>query len=255
MSIRYACFDCGSVIEAEDRQRFGDAFISHVRTAHPDWPYPDTAVRNFAEATQRLDGPTERLESIGRLTIHPVDSTRVDHWLDLFDRRGFVDNPAWAACYCAEPHVMAPGTPPVEVEARSWQQNRDVMIARLRDGRTHGYLAYVDAVAAGWVNASARSQYALYCLGPAADPPDQDVVGVSCFVVAPPYRRHGLAAALLDRVIEDAPERGARWVEGYPARQPKGDAGHFRGPRVLYETRGFREVAERERHVVMRRAV
>lgn len=254
MAIRYDCFDCGRPIIGDDLDRFGAAFIAHVRSAHPDWPYSDTAVRNFAEATQRLDGPSTRLDAIGPISVHPVDAERLDDWLDLFDRRGFVDNPAWAACYCAEPHLQRPDAPPGEVDTRSWRQNRDLMIDRLSAGTAHGYLAYVDGVAAGWVNASRRSDYALYCCGAGADPPDHDVIGVSCFLIAPPYRRHGLAAALLDRVIADAPTRGARWIEGYPYKAPEGDAGQFRGPRSLYEARGFRPAADLERYVVMRRA-
>jgi hypothetical protein len=35
---------------------------------------------------------------------------------------------------------------------------------------------------------------------------------------------------LLDRVIADAADRGAQWIEGYPHNVPDGDAGHFRGP-------------------------
>jgi GNAT superfamily N-acetyltransferase len=80
------------------------------------------------------------------------------------------------------------------------------------------------------------------------------VIGVSCFVIAPPYRRHGVASALLDRVIEDAAARGASWIEGYPHDTPEpGDAGHFRGPRSMYEARGFQPVEVRERDTVMRR--
>jgi GNAT superfamily N-acetyltransferase len=67
------------------------------------------------------------------------------------------------------------------------------------------------------------------------DGPDPaSVIGVSCFVVAPPYRRHGVAGRLLDRVIEDALDRGATWIEGYPANEPDGsDSGHYRGPAGL----------------------
>ena len=256
MAIHYSCHDCGIDIEGDDLQRFGDAFIAHVRGAHPDWPYPDVAIRNFAEATQRLTGPREHLTTIGAITIRPVDEQCLEDWLDLFDHRAFVDNPAWAACYCAEPHLRRPDMAGEDVEATSWRHNRQLMVERLRAGESFGYLACVDAVAGGWVNASRRSQYTLYCQGPEAEPGDEDVVGVSCFVIAPPYRRHGLAGALLDRVIADAPQRGARWVEAYPLKDiPPGDAGHFRGPRSLYDARGFEPVAERDRHVVVRLAL
>ena len=247
----FDCFQCGARMEAADPSRLGDVFLAHARTEH-DWPFSDQAVRNYAEATQRLTGPADRLPAIGAVTIHPVTEERIEEWLAFFDHDAFVGNPQWAACYCLEPHVRRPGGP--DDDGRPWRQNREVMVDRLRRGASFGYLAEVDGRPAGWVNASKRSEYTLHTV---PDGPDGgDVVGVSCFVIAPPYRRHGVAAALLDRVIADAPSRGAHWVEGYPFREPEaGDAGNFRGPRSLYEERGFEPVAEGERDVVMRRPV
>jgi len=86
-----------------------------------------------------------------------------------------------------------------------------------------GYLAYVDGNTAGWVNASPRSAYGMYCEVDPDGPDPASVIGVSCFIIAPPYRRHGLAARLLDKVIADAADRGAHWVEGYPHNDPQGD--------------------------------
>jgi GNAT superfamily N-acetyltransferase len=81
------------------------------------------------------------------------------------------------------------------------------------------------------------------------------VIGVSCFVIAPPFRRHGIASALLDRVIADASARGAAWIEGYPFNKPEqSDAGHFRGPRSMYDARGFEPIKVRERDTVVRLA-
>jgi GNAT superfamily N-acetyltransferase len=65
-------------------------------------------------------------------------------------------------------------------------------------------------------------------------------------VIAPPYRGHGIAAQLLDRVIEDAPSRGVRWVEAYPG-------GAHRGPRAMFDARGFEVFEERAVDTVMRR--
>ncbi len=256
MAMRYQCDACGATMEASDLESLGDAFIAHVHAVHPDWPYPETTLRNFAEAKQRLSGDTERLDSIGSIDVHPVDRERIADWLAFFDHDAFADNPGWAACYCSEPHVLTPGTTAAEHDARSWRDNRALMIGRLDRGETFGYLVYVDERPAGWVNASMRGQYTLFCQGPGAEPADDRVLGISCFVIAPPYRRHGLAAALLDRAMADAPERGVRWVEGYPFLDPQaGDAAHFRGPRTLYEARGFVEVERRDRYLVMRRSV
>ncbi|MFZ4618252.1 MAG: hypothetical protein ACOYM2_18915, partial [Rectinemataceae bacterium] len=69
-------------------------------------------------------------------------------------------------------------------------------------GRLHGDgylayddLAYVDARPAGWLNASPRSEYGFFRGIDPAGPEPSSVVGLSCFVIAPPYRRHGVAAA------------------------------------------------------------
>ncbi len=54
-------------------------------------------------------------------------------------------------------------------------------------------------------------------------------------------------------MIEDAPARGALWIEGYPHNAPEpSDAGHFRGARSMYEARGFQPIEVRERDTVMR---
>jgi len=82
------------------------------------------------------------------------------------------------------------------------------------------------------------------------------VIGVSCFIIAPPFRRHRVASALRDRVIADDAARGAAWIEGYPLHNPEdSDAGHFRGPRSMCDARGFESIQQRERDVVRRSAM
>jgi len=127
--------------------------------------------------------------------------------------------------------------------------------ARLRDGTTYGYLAYVDGQPVGWVNASLRSDYGLFGLIDVGGPEPRSAIGVSCYVIAPPFRRHGVASALLDRVIADARTRRASWIEAFPHNKPEAsDAGHFRGARSMYEACGFQPVEVREQYTVMRRS-
>ena len=245
---------CGATLEAANETAFGERFLAHVRADHPDWAqFPDVGVRNYGEALLRLDGPSERLDAIGTVEVHPVTEDRIEDWTRFFDHDGFVGRPEWAACYCTEPHLQSPVTDPPSEDHRTWRENRELERQRLREGRAFGYLAYVEGRVAGWVNASKRSDYALFRMG-AQD--DEDVIGVSCFVIAPPYRRHGVAGQLLDRVLADAAERGASAVEAYPfvATREDNDS-NFRGSRSLYEARGFEPVEERERYTVMRRAV
>ncbi len=252
--MKVKCFGCETVVEADDSAALADAFVAHGKNSH-DWSYPEDSIRNYArnyaEAAARLTGGTERLPEIATVTVHPVTEDRVDDWLRFFDHDGFAGNPDWAACYCLEPHVPATPAQP----ERLWLDNRSTMAGRLRCRATFGYLAYVDGRPVGWVNASLRSDYGLYRLVDAGGPEPRSVIGVSCFVIAPPFRRHGVATALLDRVIADAPARGASWIEGYPHNEPEGnDAGHFRGPQSMYAARGFRPIEVRERDTVMRRS-
>lgn len=248
------CFAGDARIEGDDADNVADRFVAHARESH-DWPYPEEALRNYAqnyaEANVRLTGDTHRLSDIGEITVHPVTEDRIDDWISFFDHDAFAGNPDWASCYCLEPHVPATDENP----ERPWRQVRAAMIERLGTGGTYGYLAYVDGTPAGWVNASPRSDYGMYRLVDPDGPDPTSVIGVSCFIIAPPFRRHGIAATLLDRVIADAADRGARWIEGYPYNDPEsGDPGHYRGPKHIYDARGFEFIEQREHDTVVRRA-
>ena len=248
---------CGAPLEADDADGMGDLMIDHVAGAHRDLPYPREAIWNFGSGLARMTGSTERLERIGAIEVHPVTADRVDDWLQLFDHDVFAGKPEWSACYCTEPHFLSPGDDRGESNRGTWREKRERMIERFADGTVQGYLAYVDGRPAGWVNASMRGGYSLFRRG---DDEDACTIGIACFAIAPPYRGHGVSKALLDRVIADARERGADWVEAYPMSDGKElDSGNpnFRGPRHLYDERGFTEVAVRpaRRDAVVRRAV
>jgi GNAT superfamily N-acetyltransferase len=248
--MRTGCIECDHVVEADSLEALGEEFLAHVRAEH-DLPYSDRAVRNYAEATQRLTGSAERVTSIGPIDVHPVTPERVQDWLELFDHHAFVGKPELAGCYCLEPHDLDPQVG--EREVGDWRDSRAAMVERLHSVRAFGYLAYVDGAPAGWVNASRRSDYALYRRGAGADPADEQVVGISCFVVAPAFRNHGVSRALLDRVVADAATRGATWVEAYPFKGENDGPSSFRGSQASYEQVGFELVKERAHDIVMGR--
>ena len=62
--MRVKCFGCDALIEADDSDAVADAFVVHGKESHT-WSYPEGAIRNYArnyaEATERLTGSTERL--------------------------------------------------------------------------------------------------------------------------------------------------------------------------------------------------
>ena len=73
--------------------------------------------------------------------------------------------------------------------------------------------------------------------------------------MAAPYRGHGIAPRLLDRVVADAAARGLEAIEAYP---PAGDVPaetNFRGSWAMFDRAGFTEVKVRSRDVVVRRPV
>jgi len=150
--VKVKCFGCDAVIEADDSDTVVDPFVAHGQKSHT-WPYPEEAIRtyarDYAEATQRLTGGSERLSEIGDITVHPVTDERIQDWLRFFDHDAFAGNPEWASCYCLEPHV--PATP--EQPERAWRETRATMADRLRARTTVGYLAYVGGRPVGWINA------------------------------------------------------------------------------------------------------
>ena len=237
-----------AAIAADDIDAFSETFFAHVKAEHADLPYPDEAIRNYGAGLARMTGGTERLDAIGVIEVHRVTEDRVDDWLDLFDHDVFVGMPEWSACYCTEPHLFTgePGS-----NLGTWRDKRATMIERFAAGTVDGYLAYVDGKAVGWVNASVRADYALFRRG---NDDDACTIGVACFAIAPPYRGHGVSKALLDRVVADAAARDAQWVEAYPftGGNPSGNP-DFRGPRHLYDERGFTEVKVRAYDTVVRR--
>src|SRR5262245_9339808 len=70
-SVNVKCFGCDALIEADDADAVVDAFVAHARESHT-WSYPEDAIRNYArnyaEATERLTGGTERLPEIADIT-------------------------------------------------------------------------------------------------------------------------------------------------------------------------------------------
>ena len=208
--------------------------------------------RNLVEAPRRLRGPTDRLDVLGDVEIHELGTDRLEDWLEFFDHRAFADFPYWASCYCNAPFFEDFA----RAEERPWQENRADMVSRIEMGEVWGVMAYVGGVMAGWCNASPLGRYPRYRRG---RDDDEAVGAVTCFVIAAPYRRHGLARLLLDGAVEQFRRRGLRAVVGYPAADPGAGGGPpgppslFHGPLSLYEAAGFAKVREVGPLVIVRK--
>lgn len=229
---------CGVEVTAAEHEALVAAMKAHLDTTHPELGINEPSIRNYLAAEARLDGPTERLDTIGQIHVRPVDADILDDVLEFFDRRAFADNPAWAMCYCMFYHLG--GGDFAEWSERSWEENRADLATRIGAGSTTGVVAYVDGVLAGWCNASARSEFPQRVTGEG----DDEVGSIVCFVVAPPYRGHGVARELLRGAVGMLAERGFRRAEAYPVVDPRDAASAFPGPVGLYTVEGFEIAGE-----------
>lgn len=231
---------CGDAITAEDIETLMGPVLAHFTEAHPEYNVGPVDVRNYLEAEDRVSGgQTERLDRIGEVEIVPIEPERAEDVIEFFDRDAFCDNPAWADCYCLA-YFLNPETP-----TRPWRENREDMRARIREGRVTGTLAYVDGRLAGWCNASARAD-----MPRRSGDDDAGVCSVVCFVVSPPYRRHGLSRLLLEGAISEASRNGFELVEAYPTQTADTAAAAFTGTLDLYLSAGFEPVTDGDRPTV-----
>ncbi|HET7466040.1 MAG TPA: GNAT family N-acetyltransferase [Candidatus Dormibacteraeota bacterium] len=195
-----------------------------------------------------------RLPEIGEVVVRDVTPDRVDDYLDFFDHRAFRDFPAWQSCYCMETHRDHTDE---EWSARTGADNRADMQAMIGAGRVTALLAYAEGKPVGWCNYGETTRLSGVMMKLGLDAAEHDRVGsIACFVIAAPYRGHGVATRLLDTAVDRLRERGMRAVEAYPRKQDEGtDQAHYRGSLRMYEKAGFEPYRENDRYFVMRKTL
>jgi GNAT superfamily N-acetyltransferase len=176
-------------------------------------------------------------------TIDVVPATR-DRWADVVTIMGGNGD---RGCWCQAPRGRAVGYGASKPGAR-----REALHAQLVEEPPPGMLAYVDGEIAGWCGFGPRPNLPRLVRSrtiPKVD--DLPVWSIVCFLVRVGYRRRGVAAALLDGVIDFARRAGAPGVEAYPI-DPEGgrvDVGFgYVGVTPMFEKAGFRQVVETTAH-------
>lgn len=223
---------CGAEIAAADLESLIQPVLDHMAATHPELGLGPVDVRNYLESEDRGAGaPTERLDHVGSVEVFPITPDRAEEILRFFDYDALPDNPAWASCYCVSYF-------PEGAESKPWQENREALRARIESGTVTGTVAYVDGKLAGWCNATARSEAPRRSTGD-----DSGVCSALCFVIAPPYRRHGLSGELLEVAIDHARDLGFEVMEGYPKSNLDNPEHAFTGPMEMYERAGFERVS------------
>jgi ribosomal protein S18 acetylase RimI-like enzyme len=204
------------------------------------------------EADPAARGELERLAAIGPVEVREVRADLVPAYLDFFDNDAFRDHPVWQSCYCIETHRTQNDD---DWGARTAQDNRRDMSDGIQRGGVTGLLAFEGGKPVGWCNygETTRLSGLMHRFGLAAA--DHEGVGsVACFVIAAPYRGHGIASKLLDVAVERLRARGLRAVEAYPVRSDDSrPSSNYRGPLAMFLRAGFEPYREIERHLILRK--
>jgi GNAT superfamily N-acetyltransferase len=174
------------------------------------------------------------------LTTIEVVPAGPDRWDDVVTIMG---GPGEVGCWCQAPRGVAVGYGKAEPGARE-----TALRSQLGDEPPAGMLAYVDGDVAGWCGFGVRNRLPRLERSrtiPKVD--DKPVWSILCFKVRVGFRRRGVAAALLDGVIEYARRSGAPGVEAYPI-DPEGGrvdvSFGYVGVTPMFEKVGFVRVVE-----------
>jgi GNAT superfamily N-acetyltransferase len=150
-------------------------------------------------------------------------------------------------CWCQAPRGIAAGYGKSKPGVR-----RAALREQFEDEPAPGMLAYVDGEVAGWCGFGPRAR--LPRLERSRTIPRVDhapVWSILCFNVRVGYRRRGVAAALLDGVVDFARRSGAPGVEAYPIDPGGGrvDVGFgYVGVTPMFEKLGFERIVETAAH-------
>jgi len=174
------------------------------------------------------------------LTVLRVDASRR---ADFFDLHSEKNGEGWCCC-------VAWWVPTWDGWGdRTREENRAFRESLFDRGEYDGYLLYRGAEPIGWCQAGPRDRLAKLAAQYGLDP-DPGAFAITCFVIAPPWRRKGMARILLSKVAEDLARRGARRIEAFPRRGASAEGEMWTGPEALYHAEGFRCVREDPRRPV-----
>ncbi|HVZ40745.1 MAG TPA: GNAT family N-acetyltransferase [Candidatus Kapabacteria bacterium] len=187
----------------------------------------------------------------GELVIREITPELVGDYLHFFDHVAFTDNPGWGSCYC---YCYLGAFGGEEWNARTAEQNRSDVNAVICRGEMKGLLAYLGGKVVAWCHAAPR-----LCLPAIANDPDLpsgnlEVTGsIVCFLVAPEYRRRGIARTLLSGACDYFARLGMHYVEAYPRSGETRSTANYHGPEEMYRAAGFSVAGEFPGGMVVRK--
>ncbi len=177
--------------------------------------------------------------------IKKLTADMAEAYIRYFDERAFSDGSKEKGCYCVWHHWTEQkererSERPIEERAYC---KRNYALELIRSGKLNGFVAVSNEQIVGFCNADAKENY--FRLSRENDPacweglnPEDKVLSIVCYIIAPDMRGRGIAEALLEYACQYAAENGFDYVEGYPA-EGKFDVSNCGGPATMYIKNGF----------------
>ncbi len=164
------------------------------------------------------------------VTVVPLDATKRN---DFYRVHCDANEAGWCSCVAWWIPTWDRWT------ERTAEENRNQREQFFEAGLYDGYLLYVDGSPIGWCQCGPRDRftklYARYELSP-----DPMVWAITCFLIVPHQRGHGLVHHLLQSALDDLQHCGIRHVQGFPRRGenlPVDDI--WTGPERVFQRVGF----------------
>jgi ribosomal protein S18 acetylase RimI-like enzyme len=175
----------------------------------------------------------------------------LEDFLYFFDYIAFSDNPAWAGCYC---HYYHNPCNQREWQRRRGEENRNASKELILSGRMSGYLAFMSDRPIGWCNVNRKSNFARLMTERELRFSDDDkVASIVCFIVAPQYRKQGVAWRLLKEACSGFITEECDYIEAYPRKDMLSDAQHYHGPFSMYIKEGFASYKNCNEYTIVRK--
>ncbi|MCX5789275.1 MAG: GNAT family N-acetyltransferase [Elusimicrobia bacterium] len=176
-----------------------------------------------------------------RLRLAALDKRRIQDFEHLLSNKEF------DGCYCSRWDTFAE---PFEERCKNKpQENLAHTRAKVMARKHVGFLVLRDSDGAivGWTGSGPKTAFAALKdrLGSRTGPFDDSVWAVGCMAIARTYRGLGYSRQIVEGLIEDARQAGAKTVEAYPI-EPAGDDMAYRGTRRFYEGLGFTVAAQEQ---------